>query len=52
MKHKKEKWMTNNLLSLVNQKNLMYRDWKLTINVKEYTVFKEKKLTFKLLRKL
>ena len=36
-KHKKEKWMTNNLLSLVNQKNLMYRDWKSTNNVNEYS---------------
>ena len=25
---KKDKWMTDNLLSLVNQKNDMYSDWK------------------------
>ena len=41
--------MTNNLLSLVNQNNLMYRDWKSTNNVNEYL---KKKNTFKLLRKL
>ena len=28
--------MTKNLLSLVNQKNPMYRDWKSTNNVNEY----------------
>ena len=42
-KHKKEKWMTNNLLSLVNQKNRMYRDWKSTNNVNEYS---KKKINF------
>ena len=40
---KKEKWMTNNLLSLVNPKNLMYRDWKSTNNVNEYS---KKKINF------
>ena len=36
-KHKKEKWMTNNLLSLVHQIYDMYRDWKSTNNVNEYS---------------
>ena len=48
-KHKKEKWMTNNLLSLVNQKNRMYRDWKSTNNVNEYS---KKKINFQTFEKI
>ena len=38
--------MTNNLLSLVNQKNRMYRDWKSTNNVNEYSKKKNNLQTF------
>ena len=41
--------MTNNLLSLVNQKNLMYRDWKSTNNVNEYL---KKKINFQTFEKI
>ena len=40
-KHKKEPWMTNNLLVRTNRKNDMYRDWKSTNNNKEYEVKKK-----------
>ena len=36
-KHRNEKWINNNLLSLVNQKHDMYRNWKSTNNVNKYT---------------
>ena len=41
--------MTNNLLSLVKQKNLMYRDWKSTNNVNEYS---KKKIDFQTFEKI
>ena len=41
--------MTNNLLSLVNQKNRMYRDWKSTNNVNEYS---KKKINFQTFEKI
>ena len=41
--------MTNNLLSLVNQKNHMYRDWKSTNNVNEYS---KKKINFHTFEKI
>ena len=41
--------MTNNLLSLVNQQNLMYRDWKSTNNVNEYS---KKKINFQTFEKI
>ena len=34
-KHKKEHWMTNNLLVRINRKNEMYHDWKSTNNNEE-----------------
>ena len=37
-KHKKENWMTDELLILVNRKNDMYRDWKSTSNDYEYQI--------------
>ena len=43
-KHKKEPWMTNNLLVHINRKNDMYRDWKSTSNNDEY---ENKKINFK-----
>ena len=41
--------MTNNLLSPVNQKNLIYRDWKSTNNVNEYS---KKKFNFQTFEKI
>ena len=35
-KHKKEPWMINDLLDLINKKNDMYRNRKSTINDEEY----------------
>ena len=43
-KHKKEPWMTNNLLVRINRKNDMYREWKSTNNNEEYEI---KKINFK-----
>ena len=43
-KHKKEPWMTNNLLGRINRKNDMYRKWKSTNNNEEYEI---KKINFK-----
>ena len=43
-KHKKEPWMTNDLLVLINKKNDMYRNWKSTVNDEEY---ENKKVNFK-----
>ena len=43
-KHKKEPWMTNNLLVRINRKNDMYREWKSTNNNEEYKI---KKINFK-----
>lgn len=40
----KEKWMTKELLSLVNKKNDLYRDWKQTTDEEEYLI---KKVNFK-----
>ena len=37
-KHKKEPWMTNNLLVRINRKNDMYREWKSTNNNEEYEI--------------
>ena len=41
--------MTNNLLSLVNKQNHMYRDWKSTNNVNEYS---KKKINFQTFEKI
>ena len=43
-KHKKEPWMTNNLLVHIHRKNDMYREWKPTNNNEEYET---KKINFK-----
>ena len=43
-KHKKEPWMTSDLLVLINKKNDMYRNWKSTVNDEEY---ENKKVNFK-----
>ena len=48
-KHKKENWMTDELLILVNRKNDMYRDWKSTSNDYEYQI---KKINFKTFDKI
>ena len=48
-RHKKEPWMTNNLLVHINRKNDMYRDWKSTSNNDEY---ENKKINFKTYYKL
>ena len=48
-KHKKEKWMTDKLLMLVNKKNDLYRDWKSTTNIDE---FNAKKVNFKTFDKI
>ena len=48
-KHKIEKWMTNDLLNLVNRKNDMYRDWKSTSNITEFMI---KKINFKTFEKI
>ena len=48
-KHKKQKWMTNELLSLVNKKNDMYREWRST---EDNIEFNRKKTTSKPLKKL
>lgn len=39
-KHKKEKWMTDNLLLLINQKNDMYTAWKQETNLDNYNKLK------------
>ncbi len=46
LKDIKEKWMTNDLLILVNKKNKRYKDWKSTLNHEEYEI---KKINFKTL---
>ena len=51
-KHKKESWMTNNLLAHINRKNDMYREWKSTSNNEEYENMKIKIIISKLLIKL
>ena len=43
-KHSKEKWMTTDLLSLVNTKNELYRSWKSENNNEE---FMKKRINFK-----
>ena len=48
-KHKKEPWMTNNLLAHINRKNDMYREWKSTSNNEEY---ENKKINFKTFDKI
>ena len=39
-KHKKEPWMTINLLVRINRKNDMYREWKSTNNNEEHEIKK------------
>ncbi len=48
-KDKKEKWMTDALLTLVNRKNEMYVDWKSTCDNNEYQI---KKTNFKTYEKI
>ena len=48
-KHKKEPWMTNNLLAHINRKNDMYREWKSTGNNEEY---QNKNINFKTFDKI
>ena len=48
-KHKKEPWMTNNLLVHINRKNDMYREWKSTSNNEDY---ENKKINFKTFDKM
>ena len=48
-KHKKQKWMTNELLNLVNKKNDMYREWRSTCDNIE---FNRKKINFKTFEKI
>ena len=48
-KHKKQKWMTDDLLSLINTKNNMYREWKSTSNFEEFMI---KKVNFKTFEKI
>ena len=48
-KHKKEKWMTDDILTLVNKKSDMYNDWKSTNNNDE---FMRKKINFKTFEKI
>ena len=46
-KHKKEKWMTNDLLALINRKNEKYIDWKKTPTTSpEYEIKKTNFRTF------
>ena len=39
-KHLKHKWMTSDLLSLINKKNDKYRDWKSTTDNIQYEIIK------------
>ena len=48
-KHKKEKWMTEDLLTLVNRKNDLYKEWKSTNDIVEYN---RKKINFKTFDKI
>ena len=49
-KHKKEKWMTNDLLALINRKNEKYIDWKKTPTTSpEYEI---KKINFRTFDKI
>ena len=42
----KEKWMTDELLEIINKKNDKYRDWKSTISTAEYNIKKVNFNTF------
>ena len=48
-KHFKHKWMTNDLLTLINKKNDRYRDWKSTTDNILYEI---KKINFKTFEKI
>ena len=48
-KHFRNPWMTNEILTLINRKNDLYREWKSTSNDIEY---EHKKVNFKTLEKL
>ena len=48
-KHFRNPWMTNELLTLINRKNDLYREWKSTSNDIEY---ESKKVNFKTFEKI
>ena len=48
-KHFRNRWMTNELLTLINRKNDLYREWKSTSNDTEY---ENKKINFKTFEKI
>ena len=49
-KDKKEKWMTNELLKQIKNKNDMYVDWKTKSTTTE--MYKNKKINFKTFEKI